>query len=109
MKNMNIVVNRDTRAFVTWLGGAAKIVTDYMANTFPNNPKKWLEVDMGHRYIRIIVKDTGTAAFAFIDRSNGDVLKPASWKAPAKHARGNIFDAANGLGSMGPYGPAYLK
>ena len=50
-----------------------------------------------------------SAAWAFVDRTNGDVLKPASWNAPAKHARGNILDGQNGLGSIGPYGPAYLR
>jgi hypothetical protein len=39
----------------------------------------------------------------------GDVMKPATWKAPAKHARGNIFDAANGLGTCNSYGPGYLQ
>lgn len=36
-------------------------------------------------------------------------FEAAGWKAPAKHARGNIFDERNGLGAMGPYGPAYLR
>ena len=35
----------------------------------------------------------------------GDLLKAASWKAPAKHARGNILD---GTARYGPYGPEYL-
>jgi hypothetical protein len=39
--------------------------------------------------------------------TNGDVLKPASWKAPAKGARGNIFDEHNGLNRMTEYGPEY--
>ena len=52
---------------------------------------------------------THDSAWAFIDRSTGDVLKPATYKAPAKHARGNIFDPQNGMSSMGPYGPAYLR
>jgi hypothetical protein len=38
----------------------------------------------------------------------GDILKAASWKAPAKHARGNVFDGNWGIGSVGVYGPAYL-
>tara|TARA_B110000238_G_scaffold143741_1_gene155038 strand:- start:590 stop:733 length:144 start_codon:yes stop_codon:yes gene_type:complete len=36
----------------------------------------------------------------------GDLLKPASWSAPAKHARGNIL---NGSASYDSYGPNYLK
>lgn len=47
--------------------------------------------------------------YAFIDTTNGDVLKPATFRAPAKHARGNIFDASNGLASVNHYGPAYLR
>jgi hypothetical protein len=49
------------------------------------------------------------SAWAFVDKTTGDVLKAASWKKPAKHARGNIFDEWNGLKSVGPYGPAYLR
>jgi hypothetical protein len=39
----------------------------------------------------------------------GDVLKPATYKAPAKHARGNVFDANNGLGTVEWTGPGYLR
>ena len=35
----------------------------------------------------------------------GDLLKAATWKAPAKHARGNIID---GTARYGVYGPEYL-
>jgi len=51
----------------------------------------------------------GGSVHSFIDLATGDVLKAASWKVPAKHARGNIFDAHTGLRGMGPYGPAYLR
>lgn len=68
----------------------------------------------GKRYIKIVTEDTdpafkGQSAYCFIDKENGDVLKPASWRAPAKHARGNIFDSSNGLACCGPYGVAYLR
>jgi hypothetical protein len=36
----------------------------------------------------------------------GDLLKPASWRTPAKHSRGNIFD---GTDNWSYYGPEYLK
>lgn len=39
----------------------------------------------------------------------GDVMKPATWKAPAKHARGNIFNPDNGLTTCNSYGPGYLR
>ena len=109
---MNILVNLDTPQFVSWLAGSQKISDDYMAKTFPTLARPILEASDGSRYIRIIRRgqtNRGGSAHAFIDRTTGDVLKPASWKAPAKHARGNIFDDKNGLGSMGQYGPAYLR
>jgi len=39
----------------------------------------------------------------------GDIFKPDGWKAPAKHARGNIFNEDHGLSCAGPHGIAYLK
>ena len=69
-----------------------------------------LKLESGKRYIRV-VKDDGNqrSVYCFIDQTNGDVLKAASWKAPARHARGNIFNPDNGLNGMGPYGAAYLR
>ena len=65
-----------------------------------------IELKEGKRYSKIVVNN---AAFCFIDKTTGDVLKPASWSAPAKHARGNIFDDHNGMKYMSVYGPAYLR
>ena len=78
----------------------------YMATNFPNNPKEKITCSEGSRYIRVM---RGGSAHAFIDRINGDVLKPASWKTPAKGARGNIFDSSNGMSRMGHYGPEYNR
>lgn len=116
---INVVVNTDTPQFVSWFAGCQKGCEDYMKANFPNNPKEVLTAEFGTRYIKILKvsetkdevthKPISSSAWAFIDRTNGDVLKPASWKAPAKGARGNIFDESNGLKTMGPYGPAYLR
>lgn len=97
----------------SWLAAMQKMVTEYQEKNFPTvaktNPPK-LEATPGTRYIRIVKKDvSSTSAFAFIDKTNGDVLKPDGWKTPAKHPRGNLFDPDNGLKHMGPYGPAYLR
>ena len=70
------------------------------------NQYKNIMVDDGRRYKKIVV---GSAAWCFVDKTTGDVLKPASWKSPAKHARGNIFDAWNGAKWLTVYGPCYLK
>lgn len=70
-----------------------------------------LSIERGPRYIRVVkgaVSGTsGRSVYVFIDTKNGDILKSASWKAPAKHARGNIFDA-NPLGAVTVYGGRYL-
>lgn len=42
------------------------------------------------------------------EMKRGDVMKAASFKAPAKHARGNIFDEHNGLSKITQYGVEYL-
>lgn len=106
----NIAVDADSAALSSWLNGAQQIVSKHMAENYPNNPVARLELEFGRKYIKVWAVEPGSKRIhAFIDASNGDVLKPAGCKAPAKHARGNIFDAQNGLGSMGPWGPAYLK
>lgn len=65
----------------------------------------------GSRYIKIAVSEGGVdrSVYLFVDL-NGDIYKAASWKAPAKHKRGSIFDEAYGWGkAVGPYGAAYLR
>lgn len=63
---------------------------------------KKLVAQPGRTYVRIVMLEGDNqhgSAFCFIDKENGDVLKAASWKAPAKNfARGNIYDENNGLG-----------
>ena len=71
-----------------------------------------LSVDKGRRYDKIISEDIGTSSnqtrvWAFIDKTNGNILKPESWKKPAKHARGNIYED-DCMQFIGPYGPAYM-
>jgi hypothetical protein len=61
----------------------------------------------GSAYAFIALVDNDTKALGHVRR--GDVMKSASWKVPAKHARGNIFDADNGLNCTGEYGIAYLR
>ena len=70
-------------------------------------------VEIGNKFIRIW---HGSSCWGFISRvddvlkgapiKKGDLLKPATWKAPAKHARGNIID---GTAQYSEYGPSYIK
>jgi hypothetical protein len=72
---------------------------------------KKLSIERGPRYIRVVVADVSgvsRSVYCFIDATNGDILKSASWKTPAKHARGSIF-AANPLDAVTVYGGRYLR
>ena len=54
----------------------------------------------------VVKADNNTKELGAMRR--GDVMKAASFKAPAKHARGNIFDEHNGLSKITQYGVEYL-
>jgi hypothetical protein len=92
--------------FDVFFKGCIQIHNESMATTFPNLKPDTFSYTVGKRYVKVI---RDHSVHCFVDKTNGDVLKAASWSAPAKHARGNIYDDANGLGSMGEYGPAYLR
>lgn len=99
-------VTMTTPELESFMEGCRKVISDHHSKMgYLGEPKK-LHLEEGRRYIKV-VRDT--SAWAFIDKTNGAVLKVASWSAPAKHARGNIFDDFNGLKLIGPYGPAYLR
>jgi hypothetical protein len=77
-----------------------------------SNKEPDLVVEIGNKFIRLW---QGTSCWGFISRvdgdlkgspiKKGDLLKAATWKAPAKHSRGNIID---GTARYGVYGPEYL-
>lgn len=60
----------------------------------------------GRKFVKL-TRD-GNSVYCFIDVTTGEVFKPASWKAPAEHARGNVLDQST-WGCFGPYGIAYLR
>lgn len=69
-------------------------------------------VKWGRKYAKIVTGTTTSnrhgSVFCFVDRTNGDILKAASWKAPAKHARGNVL-RDDRLGAVGRFGANYLR
>jgi hypothetical protein len=93
-------------ALQTYFDGCKAIEAAYREKHYPNNqPREW-RIDRLQKRVRIV---SDNSAHSFIDYETGDVLKAASWKVPAKHARGNIYAEDHGLKLMGPYGPAYLR
>ena len=83
-------------AFKAYFEGCQKITTS-------KYPDETLRFERLQKRIRVWC---GPMAHSFVDLVTGDVLFCAGWKAPAKGARGNIFDEHHGLGRMGPHGPA---
>jgi hypothetical protein len=105
-------------ALKTFLVGAQKMVDEHHAINFPNLPyRSILRSDGGKKYLRIVTEDVyhengkkdRPQVFCFLDIATGDVLKAATWRAPAKHARGNIYAEDNGMGGISAYGGRYLK
>lgn len=96
-------------ALDTFVKGAQALIDDHMAKHFPTLPREVLTVDEGRRYVRVWKEHpTSRSAYCFVDKTNGDVLKPATWKAPAKHARGNVYTTKDVSEAVGPYGANYL-
>lgn len=98
-----------------WLQAAQNMINTHYGTKFPRLNASSLEMSDGRRYIRIDRIDLdhnqtpSRSIHVFIDKKTGDILKAAGYKAPAKHARGNIFDASNGMSEMTPYGANYLR
>ena len=77
----------------------------------PENLWKKIKTYEGGRYIKVATfygDNCGESVYAFVEKETGAIFKPAGWKAPAKHARGNIFDQ-NPISCCNPHGVKYLK
>jgi hypothetical protein len=104
-------MNTPTTKFEKWLKSVNDKLRPIHEAQFENLPYEELTYSKGKKYIKILAKRSvwGFVAMQDDPKKNqkiGDLLKAASWNAPAKHSRGNIFD---GTASYGPYGPNYLK
>jgi hypothetical protein len=76
-------------------------------------PYTVLTADLGKKYIKIVERhpNHGNSAYvhSFIDYQ-GNIYKAASWRAPAKHIRGTVWDKDYSWGKgWGKYGGTYLK
>ena len=67
----------------------------------------------GKKYLKVVREEyderndrwRDTTVHAFINRATGEVYKPASWKAPAKHVR---FDLSNDLDRQKLHDPNFV-
>ena len=75
------------------------------------NSKKIFKMELGRKYWKVnqVDYDANGEEFsggvhAFVDRNTGQVYKPASYKAPAKHVRYLITQLADNPHICDPYG-----
>lgn len=75
-------------------------------------PYAYFAAEPGKKYIKIVTwhhnANKDRSVYCFLDQK-GNIYKAASWKAPAKHIRGSVFDENYSLGKgLTVYGARYL-
>ena len=67
-------------------------LTDDFTRRHPNSDPYKFYIESGRKYHKIVMEteSQSKSVHAFVDKKSGDVYKPASYKAPAKHVRFNL-------------------
>ena len=98
--------------FEMWLDEVNQKRKEHWDKNYSYKPYTPLQVKKGQKYIKIIDGSSVWGFVSLIEGVNkgslvlkGDLLKPASYKSPAKHSRGNIFD---GSAKWEFFGPSYM-
>ena len=96
-------MNNLDNAIENFVGLINKIRFDRYKNSLPLlfKDEEWkkqetVRVVGGRKYIKLA---TEKSVVAFVNSETGDILKAASWKAPANGVRGSVFED-NGRGSL---------
>ena len=77
------------------------IVADYarfLKEIDGSKDKFGIEFEAGSKYVKIVSISGGgsRSVHCFVEKANGNILRAASWKAPARNfVRGNVFDQAS--------------
>jgi hypothetical protein len=89
------------KSLETWIEELTQSHKEYFEKMQYSFPSDVYSVEMGKRYAKVISTTYGgkgqRSAFAFVDLQTGDIYKPASWSAPAKGSRGNIYNSKKPL------------
>jgi len=98
--------------FEIWLNKVNEERKQYWDENFSYKEYEPLAVERGRKYIKLSDDSSVWGFVSMVDGFNkgvgvkkGDLLKPADWRSPARHSRGNIFE---GTDKWTYYGPAYL-
>lgn len=87
-------------------------VNEHFAKHYKVLKSPTIRFTRGPKYVRVVTDDGnvyGGSVVCFLALATGDIYKAASWKQPAKHARGNVFAPDGGDSCMTSYGAAYLR
>ena len=66
----------------------------HLNNDMEHPDRYWYDyTTRGSKFYKVIMNDGGDhrSVYCFVDKRNGDILKSAGWKAPAKGARGSVL------------------
>ena len=58
-------------------------------------------IEPGRKFLKIVMVNNQRSVHAFVDKVTGDLYKAASWRAPAKGVRFNLFKDIGKLRIMG--------
>jgi len=98
--------------FAGFVSKIQREITNYYRNKFAILQIPNVKFLVGSKYIKLVTTsrgDRGSSVYCFVNKSTGDIYKAASYAAPAKHARGNIFDEDYAWGkAVNIYGGTYL-
>lgn len=99
-------------ALTTFLAAldAANAKVNATMTALPNYYKP-VTVEPGSKYIRVVqTAGNSRSVSCFVEKSTGNILKAAGWKAPAKGARANIFKPETFVGKVDSHGSwLYLR
>jgi len=85
-------------------------VNDYWAKMGFTCPPSTVEVEPGRLYDRVVLKAEETMVHTFVRRSDGAVLKAASYRKPElKNPRSCIYDPDSGASGVTHHGAVYLR
>ena len=102
------MAHETVRDFVPWedvydfdasVAGLLNDINMKYHKSFPNGKNMVLSLVAGRKFVKVVNENSVWGFIAKKDGEHkglpmkvGDVFKPASWRAPAKHTRGNIFN-----------------
>ncbi len=100
-------MNIETRdRFVGYIEKLNENLAAYYEGKFTHVKTPEVTVEFGRKYAKVIV---GDSVHTFVNITTGEILKAASYKAPAKNGvRGSIFAEDFGMSCVGPYGALYV-